>query len=125
MAEVLINGQTEILKAAKKISSQGEALTADVQQINNRITSLENDPSTFPLDEYSKPFLKTVYHKSIPTGPDASGPANAAIQGMGVKIGELETQLGQAAADQVVTLTAYDEELGAWLRRQPHDESDA
>jgi|ADGO01.1.fsa_nt_gi hypothetical protein len=86
-----IHGVFNLLNAASRMTSRGDALRGELADLMRDIEAAEQDPGTFPPDEFTEQFLKQ-YHEV----QEDAGPANEAVRRFvaGVPGSEEEVGLG-------------------------------
>lgn len=118
---VEIHGVFNLLNAANRMVSRGDAIRQELTDLMRDIEAAEQDPGTFPPDEFTRQFL-TQYHQE----QDGAGPANEAVRRFvagtpgseeEVGLGGALSQFGSVASNAVWTYSANDDtaagDLGA------------
>lgn len=108
-----VQGLFNLLHAANRMQTEGETLRDELAQLMSTIEAAEQDPGTFPPDEFSLEFLK--HYEGTQEGTDL--PANQAVRafiaggsgegelGLGGTLGEF----GSVAANAMWTYSATDD----------------
>jgi hypothetical protein len=99
----------ELLGIANDLQIKGDAMTTSMQGAIAKVKALEEHPETFPPDEFSDPFLVN-YHKPVKGADGTEQPANHAVQGGALKMGEALGNLGQHVENAMWGYTGTDDE---------------
>ncbi|MGH3681948.1 MAG: hypothetical protein ACRDT2_17065 [Natronosporangium sp.] len=73
----LSGGAFELISAANRMITQGELTRSAMASAMSAVEAAEDDPGTFPPDEFTREFLANSYHV-VPEGADL--PASQAVK---------------------------------------------
>jgi hypothetical protein len=115
----LSGGVFNLISAANQMITRGELIRSEMAGAMSAVGAAEDDPGTFPPDEFTREFLGNNYH-AVPDG--ASQPANQAVKqfvtGGGGEddaggVGGVLALFGQEVANAMWTYSATDEDNAA------------
>jgi hypothetical protein len=108
-------GAFHLIGAANRLQLRGETLQAKLAEAMSAVETAENDPGTFPRDEFTNDFLAN-YHQ-VPEG--GTLPANEAVRQQAVGssddgggLGEVLSQLGQLVSNAMWSYSDTDDAGG-------------
>ncbi len=108
---VRISDTDDVKAAARRIRSQGVALTQSMHAIMAEIETSESHSSTFPSDEFTDAFLAN-YRQPVAVGDGGQLPANEAVRAGARSLGQAMADFADAVVE-AMDLHADVEDQGA------------
>ena len=109
----------EIISIATGLRSRGAELTSAVSGICHEIVSQENEPKTFPSDQFTDPFV--AEYKKVADATDGKGhPANEAVRLGAVYCGTKLTEIGDFVNKAMVNYETGDQQGATEINQTPH-----
>lgn len=106
----------EIIRIADSLGQRGESLAKDAGNINREIGEREDRAETFPVDQFTEPFL-VHYHQQVPGADGHSVSANVAVQQSAVYCGEKLAEIGNIVNKAMTNYEATDDDSGDSIAR--------
>ena len=109
-----VQGVFNLLNTANRMMGEGETISGELAELMEAVKAAEQDPGTFPPDEFTREFLKSYHGEQ----EGASGPANEAVRryvagASGSEdepgLGGMLSHFGSVASNAMWTYSANDE----------------